>query len=241
MSERKRELAEEASSTSFSPLKKTKLNDSSDSSPDSHDVIVFAVSSSSVASSAALASDECSVTIGGEESDQSSSISSGCFTSESKEIAKNSSSFGVDLEVNFQNQITPLYLNRFNQTIFSVFVLIFYFRFCVSGSSNRNRNRNLNIHHQQFQVHNLFVSPPPQIRRSIDFILLGDFFSVFYGRKETSPVSEGLGETTTEMESSSATKRKQPGVRKTPTAAEIEDLFSELESQDDKKKQFIEK
>jgi len=54
-------------------------------------------------------------------------------------------------------------------------------------------------------------------------------------------VSEGLGETTTEMESSSATKRKQPGVRKTPTAAEIEDLFSELESQDDKKKQFIEK
>ncbi|KAG7631797.1 Cyclin-dependent kinase inhibitor [Arabidopsis suecica] len=98
MSERKRELAEEASSTSFSPLKKTKLNDSSDSSPDSHDVIVFAVSSSSVASSAALASDECSVTIAGEESDQSSSISSGCFTSESKEIAKNSSSFGVDLE-----------------------------------------------------------------------------------------------------------------------------------------------
>jgi hypothetical protein len=176
MSERKRELAEEASSTSFSPLKKTKLNDSSDSSPDSHDVIVFAVSSSSVASSAALASDECSVTIGGEESDQSSSISSGCFTSESKEIAKNSSSFGVDLE---DHQIET-------ETETSTFI-----------TSNF--------------------------------------------RKETSPVSEGLGETTTEMESSSATKRKQPGVRKTPTAAEIEDLFSELESQDDKKKQFIEK
>nr|BAF01170.1 hypothetical protein [Arabidopsis thaliana] len=176
MSERKRELAEEASSTSFSPLKKTKLNDSSDSSPDSHDVIVFAVSSSSVASSAALASDECSVTIGGEESDQSSSISSGCFTSESKEISKNSSSFGVDLE---DHQIET-------ETETSTFI-----------TSNF--------------------------------------------RKETSPVSEGLGETTTEMESSSATKRKQPGVRKTPTAAEIEDLFSELESQDDKKKQFIEK
>ncbi|KAG7625793.1 Cyclin-dependent kinase inhibitor [Arabidopsis thaliana x Arabidopsis arenosa] len=206
MSERKRELAEEASSTSFSPLKKTKLNDSSDSSPDSHDVIVFAVSSSSVASSAALASDECSVTIGGEESDQSSSISSGCFTSESKEIAKNSSSFGVDLE---DHQIET-------ETETSTFITS-NFRFII------------------------FLFPPPQIRRSIDFILLGDFFSVFYGRKETSPVSEGLGETTTEMESSSATKRKQPGVRKTPTAAEIEDLFSELESQDDKKKQFIEK
>lgn len=115
MTERKRELEEEATSTSVLPLnKKTKLNDS-DSSPDSHDVIVFAASSSSVASSAALASDECSVTTAGEENDQCSSISSGFFT----RIAKNSSSFGVDLEVKFQNPKTRLYyLNRFNQTIF---------------------------------------------------------------------------------------------------------------------------
>ncbi|CAE5967805.1 unnamed protein product [Arabidopsis arenosa] len=174
MSERKRKLEEEASSTSVSPLnKKTKLNDS-DSSPDSHDVIVFAASSSSIASSAALASDECSVTTAGEENDQCSSISSGFFTSESKEIAKNSSSFGVDLET---HEIKT-------ETETSTFI-----------TSNF--------------------------------------------RKERSPVSEGLGETTTEMESSSATERKQPKVSKTPTPTEIEDFFSELEN--DSKKRFIEK
>ncbi|KAG7577822.1 Cyclin-dependent kinase inhibitor [Arabidopsis thaliana x Arabidopsis arenosa] len=175
MSERKRKLEEEASSTSVSPLnKKTKLNDSSDSSPDSHDVIVFAASSSSIASSAALASDECSVTTAGEENDQSSSISSGCFTSESKRIAKNSSSFGVDLE-----------------------------------------------------THEIKTETETETFINNNF------------RKETSPVSEGLGETTTEMESSSATERKQPKVSKTPTPTEIEDFFSELEN--DSKKRFIEK
>ncbi|CAH8261024.1 unnamed protein product [Arabidopsis lyrata] len=170
MTERKRELEEEATSTSVLPLnKKTKLNDS-DSSPDSHDVIVFAASSSSVASSAALASDECSVTTAKEENDQCSSISSGFFT----RIAKNSSSFGVDLET---HEIKT-------ETETSTF------------------------------INNKF-------------------------RKETSPVSEGLGETTTEMESSSATERKQPKVSKTPTPTEIEDFLSELEN--DNKKRFIEK
>ncbi|KAG7582513.1 Cyclin-dependent kinase inhibitor [Arabidopsis suecica] len=172
MSERKRKLEEEASSTSVSPLnKKTKLNES-DSSPDSHDVIVFAASSSSIASSAALASDECSVTTAGEENDQCSSINSGFFTSESKRIAKNSSSFGVDLETHEIKTETETFINN-------------------------------------------------------------NF------RKETSPVSESLGEATTEMESSSATERKQPKVSKTPTPTEIEDFFSELEN--DNKKQFIEK
>lgn len=46
------------------------------------------------------------------------------------------------------------------------------------------------------------------------------------------------------MKSSSATerdnRRKAPEVRKTPTRAEIEEFFSELEN-DDKQKRFIEK
>lgn len=59
-------------------------------------------------------------------------------------------------------------------------------------------------------------------------------------------MSECLGETITEMESSSATERKDnrrkpPAVSKTPTPAEIEEFFSELDNEDDKKKQFIEK
>ncbi|VVA98189.1 unnamed protein product [Arabis nemorensis] len=53
-------------------------------------------------------------------------------------------------------------------------------------------------------------------------------------RKERNPV----------MKSSSATekdnRRKSPEVRKTPTPAEIEEFFSELEN-DDKQKRFIEK
>ncbi|EOA31461.1 hypothetical protein CARUB_v10014646mg [Capsella rubella] len=185
MSERKRELEEEEDSNTrvSSPLKKRKLDDASDSSSDSHhednDVVFVAASSSSssshsVDSSAALASDECSATSTAEENDQSSSsISSGCcFTNQSKEIAKNRSTFVTDLEA-----------HQISETETKTSTLI---------------NSNF---------------------------------------RETSPVSEGLGETTTEMESSSAAE-----VRKTPTPAEIEGFFSELENEaDDKKKQFIEK
>ncbi|KFK39247.1 hypothetical protein AALP_AA3G219700 [Arabis alpina] len=63
-------------------------------------------------------------------------------------------------------------------------------------------------------------------------------------RKERNPVTLALGETT-EIESSSATEKRDdrktsPEVRKTPTPAEIEDFFSELEN-DDNQKRFIEK
>ncbi|KAL1202835.1 Cyclin-dependent kinase inhibitor 6 [Cardamine amara subsp. amara] len=168
----KREF-EEASSISVSlPLKKTKLDDDDDSS-DSHDVVVFAnpsSSSSSVSSSTPSGSDECSVTSAGQENELSSSISSGCFSSESKEIAKNSSTFVSDLEA---HQISE------NET---------------------------------------------------STIINSNF------RKETSPVSEALGETTTEMKSSSSASKK------TPTPAEIDNFLSELEEKnDEKQKKFIEK
>lgn len=62
-----------------------------------------------------------------------------------------------------------------------------------------------------------------------------DFFSWGFCRKETSPVSDGLEETTTEMKSSSASK-------KTPTPAEIDEFLTELEEkEDEKQKKFIEK
>ncbi|XP_010507472.1 PREDICTED: cyclin-dependent kinase inhibitor 6-like [Camelina sativa] len=194
MSERKRELdeEEEASSTSVSPHKKTKLDDDSDSSSDSHEVVVAVIaadssSSHSVASSEALASDECSAISTGEDNDQSQSssasiiISSGCCFS--KEISKNGSTFGTDLEF------------------------------------------------QADQISEMETKSSTLITTSRNF------------RKEKSPVSEGLGETTTEMESEvKDERRKQPEVSKTPTAAEIEGFFSELENEaEDKKKRFIEK
>ncbi|XP_010487841.1 PREDICTED: cyclin-dependent kinase inhibitor 6 [Camelina sativa] len=203
MSERKRELEEEeeeeeeeeASSTSVSlSHKKTKLDDDSDpsSESDSHDVVaaVSSYSSHSVASSEALASDECSDTSTGEANDQRSQsssssiiISSGCCCCFSKEIAMNRSTFVTDLEF------------------------------------------------QADQISEKETKSSTLITTSCNF------------RKEKSPVSEGLGETTTEMESEvKGERRKQPEVSKTPTAAEIEGFFSELENEaEDKKKRFIEK
>lgn len=84
---------EEASSIS---VKKKKLDDSS---ADSH--VAVSSSSSSVASSADSASGGCSVTSVGEDDDQGSSICSGCFSSETNEIARNNPAFVVDLEVKF--------------------------------------------------------------------------------------------------------------------------------------------
>ncbi|ESQ47985.1 hypothetical protein EUTSA_v10021551mg [Eutrema salsugineum] len=179
MSERnpkcKRDAKElEASSESVSPLKKKKLDNSS--STDSRDVILPVPSSSSVALSTESAPGGCSVTSAVEDDDKSLSICSGCFNSESNQIAKKSPTCVVDLEA-----------------------------------------------HQISET------------ESLTFII-----SNF--RKEENPVSEALGETT-EIESPSATDRddrRKPGeVGKSPTPAEIEEFFSELENEE--KKRFIEK
>ncbi|CAH8386698.1 unnamed protein product [Eruca vesicaria subsp. sativa] len=92
MSERypncKREL--ETSSESISPFKKKKLDD--------YSLAADSLPSPSVASSDDSSRGGCSVTLAGEDDEKSSIIISGCFSTESNEIARESLTVALDLE-----------------------------------------------------------------------------------------------------------------------------------------------